>query len=47
MDKESNPLYYEIVKQFGDATGTPVTSPLTFGGFGADRVFTSDTLCNF
>ena len=24
MDKESNPLYYEIVKQFGDATGTPV-----------------------
>lgn len=24
VDKESNPLYYEIVKQFGEATGTPV-----------------------
>lgn len=24
VDRESNPLYYEIVKQFGDATGTPV-----------------------
>ncbi len=30
-----------------DATGTPVTQPLAFDGFGADRVFTADTLDGF
>lgn len=27
--------------------GQPASAPLTFGGFGNDRVFTSDTLCGY
>ena len=42
IDRESNPLYYEIVKQFGEATGIPVLMNTSFNLRGEPLVTTPE-----